>query len=79
MAFLLGQSPEERLEIEVLVKRVYEIRSKFVHHGQRPTDMETLAKFMKKVWILFFHFILNNSNFQSKEAMIEELKRLKYR
>lgn len=79
MAFLLGQSPKERLEIETLVKRVYEIRSKFVHHGQRPTDMDTLARFMEKAWVLFFHFILSHQNIQSKEAMIEELKHLKYR
>lgn len=78
MAYLLGNSPTERLEIEALVKRIYDIRSKFVHHGQRPTDMETLARFMKRVWVLFFHLILNMSTVSTKDEMIETLKHVKY-
>jgi hypothetical protein len=78
MAYLLGKTPEERLDIETLVKRVYDIRSKFVHHGQRPTDMETLGRFMEKVWVLFFHFILNVSTIETKDEMIDTLKRIKY-
>lgn len=66
MAFMLGRSPQERIEIEALVKRVYEIRSKFVHHGQQPTEMDTLAKFMEKVWVLFFDLVLRRSQFETK-------------
>jgi hypothetical protein len=79
MAYILGETVQERLEIESLVKQVYAIRSKFVHHGQRPTDMEVLARFMKKVWILFFHWILNHSAVSTKAELIEGLRRLKYR
>jgi hypothetical protein len=78
MAYLLGDSSRERLEIETLVKRIYEIRSRFVHHGQRLTDMVTLAAFMEKVWVLFFHFILNMTTVETKDEMIEILRRRKY-
>ncbi len=79
MAYILGNTVQERLEIESLVKQVYGIRSKFIHHGQRPTDMDVLARFMEKVWALFFHWILNQSAIQKKDEMIEGLRRLKYR
>jgi hypothetical protein len=79
MAYILGKTVQERLEIESLVRQVYAIRSKFIHHGQRPTDMEVLARFMEKVWVMFFHWILNHSVFKTKAELIEELRRLKYR
>jgi hypothetical protein len=79
MAYLLGGTTEERLEIVSLVKDTYAIRSKFVHHGQRPTDMDTLARFMMKAWLLFIHLLLNMSTVKTKDEMIETLKRLKYK
>lgn len=79
MAYILGKTVQERLEIESLVKQVYAIRSKFVHHGQRPTDMKVLAVFMEKVWLLFFHWILNHTAVETKAQLIEGLRRLKYR
>jgi hypothetical protein len=79
MAYILGRTAQERLEIESLVKHVYAVRSKFIHHGQRPTDMDVLARFMHKAWLLFFHFTLNHQKIQTKDEMIEELRQLKYR
>jgi len=78
MAYLLGQTTEERLEIEALVKQVYAIRSRFVHHGQRPTDMEKLARFMEKTWRLFFRLIFSMLVIKTKDELIENLRRLKY-
>jgi hypothetical protein len=79
MAYLLGKTPEERLQVETLVKQVYAARSKFVHHGQRPTDMDTLARFMQKAWRLFFHFVFTMSVVKTKDEMMAMLKRMKYR
>lgn len=79
MAYLVGDSPADRMEIERLVKRVYELRSQFVHHGQRPKDMDTLARFMEKVWVLFIHLIFNLTAVSTKDEMLDALKRMKYR
>lgn len=79
MAYILGRTPEERLEIESLVKQVYKIRSKFIHHGQRPTDMDTLAQFMDRAWALFFELIYRVEIFATKAEMLDSLKRVKYR
>lgn len=78
MAYILGSTAQERMDIVSLVKHVYAIRSRFVHHGQRPTDMEVLARFMKKVWILFIQFILSHSTITTKVELLEDLTRLKY-
>jgi hypothetical protein len=78
MAFLLGESLADRIEIYKLVKVVYDIRSRFLHHGQQPTDMETLAQFMKRVYVMFFQLILNRSQFETKDALIEMLWQRKF-
>ena len=78
MAYLVGHTAEERVEIETLVKKVYSIRSRFIHHGHRPSDLATLAHFMHRAWILFLHLVLNMDVVESKEDMIHMLRKRKY-
>jgi hypothetical protein len=52
MAFLAGRNREERRDIVRVVKRTYEIRSSFIHHGRSVgiDEMDILRKFMVTAW-----------------------------
>ena len=55
IAFLMGNTAEERIAIVANVKTTYDLRSKFVHHGKRVanSDLQTVREFMKTTWFLF--------------------------
>jgi Apea-like HEPN len=79
MAYLLGRTVEERLAIETLVKRCYDIRSRFVHGHQKPAELQTVADFMHKTWALFLNLIRRSAEFPTKAALIDLLHQHKYR
>lgn len=79
MAYLLGRTVEERLAIETLVKRCYDIRSRFVHGHQQPADLLTVAEFMHNTWALFLHLVNCSAEFPTKDALIDRLRQRKYR
>src|ERR1035441_3529101 len=36
------------------VDQTYRIRSEFIHHGDSPADLETVAEFFRNAWACFF-------------------------
>lgn len=78
MAFMLGSTVDERLSIIRLVKDVYTMRSRFIHHGESLNDLELLQKFMSYSWILFLRLLQNHSRFKDRLALLDDLDRRKY-
>jgi hypothetical protein len=78
MAYLLGRTVEECLAIEALVKRCYDIRSRFIHGHQQPADLQTVADFMHNTWTLFLHLIKHSADIPTKVALIDHLRKRKY-
>jgi hypothetical protein len=78
MAFLLGKSVDDRLALVSRFKKIYVLRSKFVHHGQSAMDMDLLSEFMFDCWRLFFHFVRLSTRLKSKAELMERLDRLKF-
>ena len=77
MAFVVGQTVDERKSVVKLVKEIYGLRSRFIHHGNTIDDIETLGKFMLHAFVFFINISLNINNFNTKELFIESLEEMK--
>jgi hypothetical protein len=74
IAFIIGQSLQDRKEIISNVKETYGIRSKFVHHGAMPKDLAILKKFMIKVYLLFLCLPNKLYLYPTKEQFLDSIE-----
>lgn len=77
IAFFIGETADERKSIISNLKKAYNLRSLFIHHGHTVEDLETLKEFMLNVWTFFCLFIQNSNRFNSKEQLIESIEKIK--
>jgi hypothetical protein len=74
MAFLIGQSIDERKQIVENVDVIYKARSAFVHHGQTPRDQEALDYFLPNAWATFGTLLGLVKRCETKAALISLLE-----
>jgi hypothetical protein len=77
MAFLIGQTAQERKDIVKNIDEVYRIRSAFVHHGQTSRDVETVDRFLVNAWATFSGLMDVSIKYQTKAALVGALEDLK--
>lgn len=74
MAFLIGQSVPERMDILKNIDEVYRIRSAFVHHGQTAKHVETVDRFLVNAWTTFSRLMDLSTKHRTKAALIGDLE-----
>ena len=76
MSFVIGQDKDDRKRIIALVKDIYDIRSKFIHHGDRVSieEGEKLDEFFFASFYFFNQMILDLNTYSTKALFIEELQ-----
>ena len=57
---------KERKEIIKSIKDVYGLRSRYLHHGQKSSELELVESFMLYVWKLFISLINQKNEFTTK-------------
>ena len=77
MAFLIGQTAQQRKNIVKNIDEVYRIRSAFIHHGQTPRDVETVDHFLVNAWTSFSRLMDLSTEYQTKDALVGALEDLK--
>lgn len=78
MAFVLGQSADERKGIVKTFTDCYDLRSRFLHHGREPEDLEKLTSLMRLTWSFFLRNIRIHDKFSSRKEMFEAIDRIKF-
>ncbi len=78
MAFFISSNRQERVSIVTNLKKVYHLRSKFVHHGKTIEDLETLKEFMLNAWMFFSLLIQNANRFDTIEQFFKKIEYEKY-
>lgn len=78
LAFLLGETLDARQHIISCYSRAYQIRSKALHHGVRPQDLEAVREFMDVAWHVFLRLIQNVDRFAQQQDMIQWLDDMKF-
>jgi hypothetical protein len=79
MAFVIGNSLEERKAVVKNVEEFYRIRSSFFHHGQSvsPDETDIVDKFFFNVWFCLGRLLLQVDQYESKAKLLAALEERK--
>ncbi|MGL1890000.1 MAG: HEPN domain-containing protein [Spirochaetaceae bacterium] len=79
IAFIVGNTADERVKIVKLIKKIYGLRSRYVHHGKQPIDqMEVLDEFLHVVWVFYTILVQNINRFETINDFLEVIENKKY-
>lgn len=82
LAFAVGGKPHERKAIAKRVRKVYSMRSGFVHHGRatgsKGEDLATVENFLMDISQFYVNLGSNLHRFGTRLELIEGLENLKY-
>ena len=74
LAFLVGESKEQRIAVRDNATEIYRHRSGFLHHGRSVKDLEVLTTFMLNAWTCFNVLLVNMDRYQTTDELIEVLE-----
>lgn len=76
IAFLAGDSPRERKEINRVVKVAYGLRSSFVHKNRRcdENEMQILVIFYRAVWRCLIGLVDLHGSIADQDALIQQIE-----
>lgn len=76
MAFIIGNSLDERKGVVKSVEEFYRIRSAFFHHGQSvsPEDADIVDKFFFNVWFCLGRLLLQVDQYETKDKLLAVLE-----
>lgn len=77
MAFLLENTAEERKKVINNVKKVYGVRSSFIHHGKSIDELEVIATFMESAFKFFKILICDINRYENKMKFIERIEEIR--
>jgi hypothetical protein len=79
IAFAIRKDVPGRMSVVENVKKIYSIRSRFVHHGIASYgELSEIGTFMQHAWEMMRSLVRNSGNFTSRIECIDGLDRLKY-
>lgn len=73
MAEFIGDGTADKKMLISDFKRVYKLRSDFLHHGQKRNDVDILERFMVNTWLLFNNLLLVKDEFKTKAQFLKSL------
>lgn len=77
-AFYSKQTPKERQEIVTMFKEIYNLRSKFIHHGKEIEHMDIISEFFKSTFYFFIKLMCDLEKFDTKDSFIKHLDEIKF-
>jgi hypothetical protein len=78
IAFLLGNTVDERKRIVKVIKEIYGLRSKLIHHGRTIDEKEKIKEYLIIVFNFYCLIIKQVSKYQTKAKFIEHIETLKF-
>jgi hypothetical protein len=73
MAFTIGDTLEARKTLIRHLRDAYDLRSKFIHHGETIAEIETVRAFMFDAWTLFTALLTDIHRYDTKAQLIDRL------
>jgi hypothetical protein len=77
MAFFIKEDDEARKEVIENVRKIYRLRSGFIHHGETIDDIQTMKVFMFNTFTFYLHIIQFLDKFNTKEQFIDVIEKVK--
>jgi len=81
LAFVVGDDATQRAEIARLLRSVYSLRSRFVHHGREPAeprDLQAIKQLLYFAWRFFFQAISVAQKFSARNEFLDQLELRKW-
>lgn len=79
LAWIVGKTFSERKDIVATTKKVYGLRSRFVHHAQAIDDVAILDKFLKFGWWGIWRIVSLADKYATVDMLLEKVDELKLR
>lgn len=73
IAFTVGQSVTERSDIIEKIKKVYDLRSKAVHHAKKIDEVTLVQEVLVIIWDFFLRLLSNHSAIPDRKAFFDAL------
>ena len=77
MAFIIGNTLDERRDIVTTVKKTYGMRSGFIHHGQSLDDIEVFERFLGYAWACLLQLLRLRDRITTRIELLAELDDMK--
>jgi len=77
LALLRSSHYPERREVSTRAGQIYSERSKFVHGGVKPKDLQALQDFMMDAWVVMIRLLRNHHVFRDKSDFLNMLEATK--
>jgi hypothetical protein len=75
VALLVDSKLEERIKAKKDFLKGYTLRSRFVHHGTKPDDVETANRVLLLCWTVINAVLILTRKFESKQALLGNLEK----
>lgn len=76
-AFFSADDGAGRRELRDRVRKVYGLRSRFVHHGHEPSERDLVDQFLIDVHVFFILLVSRSKDFESKDALLHRIDEIK--
>ncbi len=76
LAYLISKDPTKRKEINDLIIKAYDLRSRFIHHGQQIVETEILHKTRIYIFESIIKILRLKDKIQTHQKLFEQLEKL---
>jgi hypothetical protein len=77
IAFMIGNTLEERRDIVMTVRKTYGMRSGFIHHGHSLDDIEVFERFLGYAWSCLLELLRLRDKFTTRFELLGKLDDMK--
>ncbi len=73
IAVFTAQELAKRKAIIKMVKSIYGVRSRYLHHGHSSSELKLISEFMMQVWIFYIQLLENVTRFRTQEEFVNAI------
>ena len=70
LAVFTAQELPKRKAIIKMIKSVYGVRSRYLHHGHTSSELQLISDFMMQVWIFYIQLLAKVTRFRTQEEFV---------
>ena len=73
IAVFTAQELAKRKAIIKMIKSIYGVRSRYLHHGHTSSELKLISEFMMQVWIFYIQLLANVTRFRTQEEFVNAI------
>lgn len=73
IAVFTAQELSKRKAIIKMIKSIYGVRSRYLHHGHTSSELKLISEFMMQVWVFYIQLLANVMRFSTQEEFVNAI------